>query len=270
MPNWSRNYTAFIGPKTALDNIESAITSDDNFDFDRLAPAPEVYDTYNAPVDVLDDKEFAAEYNLEKVPSTVEEFTAFAKDFNLANGANSSGSLRKLKAMPATAYRAIRDTYGFDDWYDWRVANWGTKWTGSDADAARYHDNLLLIAYETAWTPPEGVFATLRNTYKNLHIINGSDLEGFDGGVDVTDGGVNSFHTYFTSYSSVEIEVYDEPASDSTDTDNAKRDVLLWFREECVPDKENIDALIESRVLVGEDGAIIEIDSFADTETTSQ
>lgn len=38
--------------------------------------------------------------------------------------------------------------HGYQDWYDWSVANWGTKWGDIDLEI---HDNV--ITYKTAWSP---------------------------------------------------------------------------------------------------------------------
>jgi hypothetical protein len=39
-----------------------------------------------------------------------------------------------------------------EGWYEWRVANWGTKWDGYDG---RFNcDDFSSFYFETAWTPP--------------------------------------------------------------------------------------------------------------------
>jgi hypothetical protein len=50
--------------------------------------------------------------------------------------------------------------YGAEDWYLWRLDNWGTKW-----DTARSHGTLTVVRptkikldVKTAWTPPIPVF----------------------------------------------------------------------------------------------------------------
>ena len=51
-------------------------------------------------------------------------------------------------------------------WYDWRIANWGTKWEPDDEVYATI-DNLdsgeevLNLSLYTAWGPPEGIFKEL-------------------------------------------------------------------------------------------------------------
>lgn len=48
----------------------------------------------------------------------------------------------------------LKEKYGHTDWYDWRIANWGTKW---DACSPYYVDEdngeSLTIGYYTAWSP---------------------------------------------------------------------------------------------------------------------
>jgi hypothetical protein len=39
-----------------------------------------------------------------------------------------------------------------EDWYSWRVVNWGTKWDGYDG---RFNsDDFSSFSFETAWAPP--------------------------------------------------------------------------------------------------------------------
>lgn len=47
------------------------------------------------------------------------------------------------------------------NWYDWRLANWGTKWHESGAYISRSGPNELLVSFDTAWAPPLGVYSRL-------------------------------------------------------------------------------------------------------------
>jgi hypothetical protein len=46
--------------------------------------------------------------------------------------------------------------YGADNWYDWSLQNWGTKWNCSDAFI-----NESGMSFTTAWSPPLPVIAVL-------------------------------------------------------------------------------------------------------------
>lgn len=55
--------------------------------------------------------------------------------------------------------RLLQEKYGADNWYDWSVANWGTKWdvtTCHDCQVIGLDDDtwMLSIEFETAWSPP--------------------------------------------------------------------------------------------------------------------
>ena len=44
--------------------------------------------------------------------------------------------------------------YGWKDWYDWSIENWGTKWNACDVHV---DDENQVIEFETAWSMPDGV-----------------------------------------------------------------------------------------------------------------
>jgi hypothetical protein len=45
--------------------------------------------------------------------------------------------------------RSRKKKYGYDNWYDWCVYNWGTKWNASDVRICRN-----TYRFHTAWSPP--------------------------------------------------------------------------------------------------------------------
>jgi len=44
--------------------------------------------------------------------------------------------------------------YGAIDWYNWCIANWGTKWDASSVDIKRIDDTTVELTFDTAWSPP--------------------------------------------------------------------------------------------------------------------
>lgn len=47
------------------------------------------------------------------------------------------------------------------NWYDWRIANWGTKWDAYEVRVQRLSDTSLYVMMETAWSPPIPIFEKL-------------------------------------------------------------------------------------------------------------
>ena len=51
--------------------------------------------------------------------------------------------------------------YGFAHWYDFQVARWGTKWNAYEIHTLADEKNTLMLEFETAWSPPTGIYETL-------------------------------------------------------------------------------------------------------------
>ena len=65
----------------------------------------------------------------------------------------------KKGAKKGATMEELRAKYGSNNWYDWRLANWGTKWNAYDCelDASRIKQGILEYRFDTAWGPPAGV-----------------------------------------------------------------------------------------------------------------
>ena len=57
-----------------------------------------------------------------------------------------------------------------DDWRDWCIENWGTKWDTEDASLDVDEVDNLEYSFETAWCPPEGIFLALKSRYPHMDI----------------------------------------------------------------------------------------------------
>jgi hypothetical protein len=53
------------------------------------------------------------------------------------------------------------ERYGFKDWYDWNVANWGTKWDFSLEYFERHDANTITASFDSAWAPPVTAYEKL-------------------------------------------------------------------------------------------------------------
>ena len=62
-----------------------------------------------------------------------------------------------------------------DRWYNWRNANWDTKWDVSQSveiEEERWKDELesFTAEFQTAWSPPEAICMRLRQMFPNVTI----------------------------------------------------------------------------------------------------
>jgi len=79
----------------------------------------------------------------------------------------------KIIPMPDNVYRGDlsstdRELYGKDNWYDWSVGNWSTKWNSYGYEDFPEYSGGDEIRFYTAWSPPEPVIRRLSEMYPEV------------------------------------------------------------------------------------------------------
>jgi hypothetical protein len=71
------------------------------------------------------------------------------------------------------------EKHGYRNWYDWCVAEWGTKWNAGGEDngdmIVDYDEDvddtgIALFTFDTAWAPPVGIFQKLKELHPDLEV----------------------------------------------------------------------------------------------------
>lgn len=134
----------------------------------------------------------------------LKEFKNAVKDVN-SDGDVLPLSLEKLHPIPKELdgtqsppdkkNKELIEKYGSDNWYDWCINNWGTKWDVSNsssivsqsADQIKYH-------FDSAWSPPIEWLRFVSVLYPKLKFILDYEEGGmaFAGTATVEDGEVNN------------------------------------------------------------------------------
>ena len=57
--------------------------------------------------------------------------------------------------------KAMKEKYGYESWYDWNIAHWGTKWDLCEPQITRIDDHTVEIACDTAWSPPIAAYESM-------------------------------------------------------------------------------------------------------------
>lgn len=76
-----------------------------------------------------------------------------------------------------------REKYGKNNWYDWGIENWGTKWDAYETSYDK-HDSIggyTVFKFQTAWSPPEEYLKNASKNYPLLEFDLGYVLEGYEG-----------------------------------------------------------------------------------------
>ena len=83
-----------------------------------------------------------------------------------------SVDFEKILPMPDTVYNGSlgiheRELYGENNWYDWRIGNWGTKW-----NSYGYTENTTFqdgkIKFLTAWSAPHPILQKLSEMFPDV------------------------------------------------------------------------------------------------------
>jgi hypothetical protein len=101
----------------------------------------------------------------------------YPPELDITAGREGADDSPEQKALVAAEESNLKK-YGYKNWYDWCVNNWGTKWNaGGDNDAMMvdYDEDqgdqgTALFQFDTAWAPPLGVLEKLMDTHPELSI----------------------------------------------------------------------------------------------------
>ena len=87
--------------------------------------------------------------------------------------------------------KELEKKYGYTDWYNWRVDNWGTKWDAGDSYVDERDGESLCINYTTAWGPNSMFVHYASKQFPNLHFKLSYEEPGmgFCGCYEVKNGG---------------------------------------------------------------------------------
>ena len=126
MPNWCDNQITITGPNSVIDKIEKIVKED----------SPEIQN------------------------GLLQFFHPMPK----ALVDTEAGPIAKTKAEK-NERKARKLEFGAENWYDWRVNNWATKWEVCEfygVDRQHLNDSLdestISFGFSSAWAPPTGAY----------------------------------------------------------------------------------------------------------------
>ena len=181
--------------------------------------------------------------------------------------AQKTGLLNAIKPMP----KELEDTTsptpddkvqpivdGFDNWYDWRVANWGCKWD-VDTEGLEYHDNgdgTASIAgwFDSPWGPPIEAYNTFCDDNDGCHLESfyeegGMDFAGhYDDGNDDYIEGISDYARRVVKGQDSGSSLYDFLDGELELTEQRRE----WIEEEMNEDAQKVhDFVVEKKAVNG-------------------
>lgn len=132
------------------------------------------YDKYTS---VFGKSSFDTCKNAEKMFSNYINLTdkRFKKFQSNKNNTNIS-SIQEYKSIEEYGdhLRKVAEKYGYDNWYDWSCANWGTKWNACEAN---YDEKNEEINFDTAWSIPYPILAKVAEQNPDANLDGYSEEE---------------------------------------------------------------------------------------------
>lgn len=186
MPNYCMNKIELSGKNQDIKNLLDFVGSEESvFDFNKIIPIPpSIKDTERGSVAFaseavcwyLKEKKITShlKWLLDRYNITEEELPGKIQAWQQEN-----------KVKLELGYRIIenRKLYqGYGDWYEWCIANWGTKWEACDPEV---RENT--IVFETAWSPATPIVEKLAKMFPQLNFL----YKYFEPGVNLA--GINNY-----------------------------------------------------------------------------
>jgi hypothetical protein len=146
MPNWTSNHISAEGEAADIRAFLEAVKWEDKiFDFNRLIPMPELLKRTGSGFRTIDGK---------NVESWIEDEDSKGKAV--------------ARCFTSEEHREL-EQIGYSNWYDWAVANWGTKWNACHIDILDSSEyGYAEISFDTAWDAPVPVLLKMREMFPKL------------------------------------------------------------------------------------------------------
>ena len=167
MPNWCQNEVSIYGDKKDIEKIKAEVFTVDKgnkqpyLDFNKVIPMPKELENTTSPASVVPDEYVRMRELLKSTPSIQSIWVG---------GTQIKNDTWSEKFLTANQSEYLKKTYGSNNWYDWKLQNWGTKWN-IDGDSIHFYDednDRIELHFDTAWSPPEEIASSLRERYEDI------------------------------------------------------------------------------------------------------
>ncbi len=171
MPNWCENTLEIYGDTDKMKEFYDFFGGQDklqeNFCFNNIKTLPQELDGTRSPSNIVSQEDYDRYTQLEKKHNIkdTQDVNRLVEDGTLTE--EERGVLWK-KGITQEMSDMRKAEYGYDNWYDGQVNNWGTKWDLSELVVNDLDDYQCTLIFKTAWCPPEPIVDKLRDMFPDL------------------------------------------------------------------------------------------------------
>jgi hypothetical protein len=183
MPNWCYNSLTIEGSKELIADVKRILNR----------PFKQTHDSWNASSGKME------------LSDTIYSNPVFAfhNIYNhIQDGVSDEEYLKQSDFAKSTAEVL---SFSGNNWYDWNVRNWGTKWDVAVRDNEEYpeteltdeSETLLAYRFNTAWSPPTEAITKLSLQYPDLDFeLSFEEETGWGGLLQFEAGNINEIESY--------------------------------------------------------------------------
>ena len=157
MPNWCFNTVTFSGPEDDVRKMREAVRVDGkplgSIDFNKIVPMPESLDIESS---TLTSRSLEVYRQFIAARDAGEDTSEFQEMWDSGEASLSLGE---------RAYDNVKK-YGAPTWYEWRNANWGSKWNASQYGGM--YDEPDAFIFDTPWSFPLAAMVALSNMFPSI------------------------------------------------------------------------------------------------------
>lgn len=202
MPNWTQNNMVITGPTDDLKRFAKKHIKDEvddkkkktgnvELDFDTIVPKPEGFDeTLTSPppmeVEILAKTRELPDF--EWIPEVIRKEPNLARrtDYTLAylktrkwpmDQATVDATLKEIIEL-AKKYARNVELGNYPTWYEWNIANWGTKWNACHCQPGTISEKHIELRFDTAWDAPRKIYEALQAQWPQLKFTITAEHEG--------------------------------------------------------------------------------------------
>ena len=149
MPNHVTNEVKFLGSVERIKELREKCKGEASpFSFQSFCPMPDELQGTTSPVKIVTAEE-------------LEEWKRKRDNGELSEWEKDSRPITEQEQWE------LKGKYGADNWYDWHIHNWGTKW---DCYSHRGEGDDSFVIFETAWSTPMRAMLELSRLFDDITI----------------------------------------------------------------------------------------------------
>lgn len=171
MPNWSYNSLRVSGSAESMAEFYSEAIKEGKFEMSNLFPMPEKIKNTISPSSSAKGRKWMNE-----------DHVSANREGGLSEilGEEPEGLIPCENNTPEKCLALIKE-FGADNWYDWNIATYGTKWDISVGEEEFDREPTeFLASFDTAWCPPMQFLERLQQRFPNIDISMTFEVEGSD------------------------------------------------------------------------------------------